>query len=190
MKHFKTWTNSESHLPTSQKLFKCYKVYKYSPKIKCIIGNLMYVVNYCNLLKNFTVTGRLTMAWNYSSVFSVHLWFKLSSYLAIRFRALFQDQSKGNSCGSTVTTKLASRLEIMVSECKKQACNPAIKANCSHHIYSILPRPACMESWLSLFILFLFKSILAVYSFLTLQTLKDYLKIWDYIPFNAGQIKW
>lgn len=40
MKHFKTWKNSESHLPTSQKWFIYYNVYKYSTKTKCITANL------------------------------------------------------------------------------------------------------------------------------------------------------
>lgn len=68
--------------------------------------------------------------------------------MAIRFRVLFQDQSKGNTCGSTVTKFSQQVREIMVSEGKKQACSPAAKANEFHHIYSILPRTACMELWL------------------------------------------
>lgn len=160
MKHFKTWKTSESHLPTSQKWFIYYNVYKYSTKTKCITANLSCQwAKWNEKLSQFARWKSLSRTslrhedWKWIETTPLGFLFVYDLnfhyiYMAIRFRALFQDQSKGNTCGSTVTKLSQQVKEIMVSECKKQACNPAAKANEFHHIYSILPRTAYMELWL------------------------------------------
>lgn len=152
--HFKTWTNSESHLQTS---LKKSKMLSFFPKL---LGGKT----------TSTKTGKLkpgAFYWTEHSCQSYSVWLKmkgtpytgssarlqlaaLTACLAIRFRALYQDQSVGNTCGSTGKTsasKSAGNQDYSQWTIgKKQTCSPASKANFSHHTHCILHRPACMES--------------------------------------------
>lgn len=138
--------------------------------------------------KNFTVTRRLKMDWNYASGFSVCLWFKLSSYIW---------QSDSERCSKTSLREIhaAAQWQNLASRLKRSW---SVNAKSRHAVLlkqmtSITFTASCPEqlAWNCGFHS-LFWSCSNQYS-QYLQILMDYIKIWDYstyIPFKAGHEMW
>lgn len=119
----------------------------------------------------------------------------VTACLAIRFRALYQDQSTGNTCGSTgikSASKSTGNQDYSQTIGKKQTCSPASKANFSHH--KLHPAQTSLHGIMYFVIILIFRSLINhpnfkesfLHPLLCLTVLKSS-PDWDYIPSKAGQ---
>lgn len=196
MKHFKTWKNSESHLPASKKWFIYYNVYKYSTKTKCIKANLS-----CQWAK---WNEKLSQFARWKSLSRTSLWHEDWKWIEttplgflfvydLNFHHIWQSDSERCSKTSLREIHAAAQWQNLASRLKRSW---SVNAK-SRHAVLLLKQMSCITftascpeqlAWNRGFHS-LFWCCLNQYS-QYLQILMDYIKIWDYIPFKAGHEMW